>query len=162
MSPFSACARVLRRYAVFSGRASRGEFWWWWLAVSVVWSALVVVPSLAAGTLGPVDLRLGPFGGLPLGALPVLSATGDGVVDERGWASAVTSVWLVLTVIPTVAVASRRLHDAGFSGAWLLLVLLSPGAVVVMVMLAWRSRESGARFDRPGPELTRQAVDAGH
>jgi uncharacterized membrane protein YhaH (DUF805 family) len=150
MSPLSACSRVLRRYAVFSGRASRAEFWWWWLAISVVWTALVVVPALAAGTIGPLDLRLGPFGGVTLGQLPVFSATGDGVADDPGWSAVVATAWLVLTVIPTVAVASRRLHDGGFPSAWLLLVLLVPGPIVLMVMLAWRSRESGGRFDRLG------------
>ncbi len=39
---------VLNKYAVFSGRARRSEFWWWVLAVEVISIALqVAVPNVA-------------------------------------------------------------------------------------------------------------------
>jgi uncharacterized membrane protein YhaH (DUF805 family) len=40
MSFGAAIQTVLRRYAEFSGRASRSEFWWWALFNALVTSAL--------------------------------------------------------------------------------------------------------------------------
>jgi uncharacterized membrane protein YhaH (DUF805 family) len=70
------------------------------------------------------------------------------------------SAWAWATVIPMLALASRRLNDAGLSGAWLLLLLWPPGAIVVMVMLALGSRESGVRLEPIAAPLPRRMFDA--
>ena len=47
-----AVRRVWSKYAVFSGRASRPEFWWWWLftalvlLVTQVLDAFIIMPLL--------------------------------------------------------------------------------------------------------------------
>ena len=52
---FSTC---MRKYATFSGRASRSEFWWFWLFTSMVsWGSSIV----AAGVL-PIDNPIVLFG----------------------------------------------------------------------------------------------------
>jgi uncharacterized membrane protein YhaH (DUF805 family) len=43
MSPGEAIRSVLHKYAVFSGRASRSEYWWWVLAYFVAYIAVVIV-----------------------------------------------------------------------------------------------------------------------
>jgi hypothetical protein len=49
-----AVARFFRKYATFSGRASRSEYWWWQLATTLVYLLLgivTVVIGLATGEL---------------------------------------------------------------------------------------------------------------
>lgn len=38
--------RVLSKYAVFSGRATRSEFWWFWLAHVIVLFALAILTAV--------------------------------------------------------------------------------------------------------------------
>jgi len=45
-------------------------------------------------------------------------------------------LWALALIVPSLAVAFRRLHDAGFS-AWLLLLLIVPfGGIAVLVLCA--------------------------
>jgi uncharacterized membrane protein YhaH (DUF805 family) len=96
-----------KQYSVFRGRATRSEYWWW-----VVFGILVNLVLLAASRLllaaQPIDS----------GAFIVL------------WVQIIVGLALLL---PNVAVAVRRLHDIGFSGAWLL--LLVPGLIPVRIMI---------------------------
>lgn len=90
MSPIEWAVRPLTRYAKFSGRAPRAEYWWFYL--------LTFVLSFVTGI---IDSLLGLSGSF-----------GDG-----GAISAVVSVALI---IPSLAVTVRRLHDTNRSGWWLL------------------------------------------
>ena len=81
-----AVQSCLAKYATFSGRAARSEFWYWQL--------FLVVAGLVALIF---DLGTGLRGNL-IG----------------------TTFWLV-TLVPSIAVAARRLHDVGRSGWWLFL-----------------------------------------
>lgn len=57
--------------------------------------------------------------------------------------------WLV-TLCPTVAVAVRRLHDAGRSGWWLALYLApTVGALVLLVLWALPSQHAANRWGPP-------------
>ena len=48
--PLMAVQEAVKKYAVFSGRATRAEFWWWALTIYVGNLALgIVVPFLPAG-----------------------------------------------------------------------------------------------------------------
>ncbi|MBA4216899.1 MAG: DUF805 domain-containing protein [Proteobacteria bacterium] len=88
------------KYADFSGRASRSEYWWFFL-----FSILV---SLVAGAIGYV---------------------------------ASTIVFLGL-LLPSLAAATRRLHDTGKSGWWQLVGLIPVvGFIVLVVLLAMESRQ---------------------
>lgn len=87
MTLFQSVATCYRKYADFSGRASRSEFWWYMLfyniivgipiamvsdALDSIWSLANLIPSLAvsARRLHDVD-RSGWWQILPLAALPV-------------------------------------------------------------------------------------------
>ena len=86
-----AVGSVLGNYANFSGRARRSEFWWWWLAVVLVGGVFAAVAAL--------------FGSGILGDLTRIG------------------YWLfgLATIVPTLAVSVRRLHDIGRSGWWILI-----------------------------------------
>lgn len=86
----------LTKYAVFTGRAPRSEYWWF------------LVGQLVAGFI--VGFIAG-FLGLVLGVGHSLS----------NLASIVLTIGLFL---PALGVAIRRLHDIGKSGWWYLLVFI--------------------------------------
>jgi len=102
---------------VFSGRASRSEYWWWALIAFGISSLLQLVGSLVFGGgffLDPTDTSLD----IRTVLLPVVPSL----------------VWSLATLVPSIAVTVRRLHDTNRSGWWYLLVL---PAVVALVPLLW-------------------------
>lgn len=57
--------------------------------------------------------------------------------------------WYLATLIPTLAITWRRLHDTGRSGGfYFLLGIPFVGGLIVLVLLALSPEPSGARFDR--------------
>ena len=93
LSPIDWAKRPLQKYADFTGRAPRAEYWWYVLAVVVVSVIAYVIDDLL-GLKGTI----GPYG--------VLSAL----------------LGLAL-LCPGLAVATRRLHDTNRSAWWLLLLV---------------------------------------
>ena len=106
MTLWGAVKRAIRRCFVFSGRATRPEFWWW---------ALVVVGAmLTVFALGLLEPLIHGYSVRPIGWAMAWSFLLSSVIVE------------LVTSLPTLAVAVRRLHDTGRSGWWALLWLLAP------------------------------------
>ncbi|MGX5681504.1 DUF805 domain-containing protein [Schumannella luteola] len=128
-----AVKRFFSKYAVFSGRASRSEFWW-------VWLFLLLLSLVLAGIAGTV-----------IGLTGTPTASGDGVQITAPGIVALVVVGLILLafIIPEIALTVRRLHDANFSG-WLYLLHLIPylGALIVFILTLLPTNPQGARFDR--------------
>lgn len=96
----------LKRYAEFTGRSRRTEFWMFALLniiVSVILAVLVLVVGGGA-SLGGMDSD-DPFAAY--GAL-------------FGGVGLLFVVWGLAILIPSIAVAVRRLHDRDMSGWWYL------------------------------------------
>ena len=133
--PVEAVKRFFTKYADFSGRASRSEYWWAVLATSVVYIVLSIVSFVAAlpGMTYDVDGTSNPGPGF----LPV---------------SLVIAAFFFGTIVPTLALGARRLHDVDLSG-WLLLINLFPylGGIALTVLAILGPKPGGARFDRPRP-----------
>lgn len=128
-----AITRFFRKYATFSGRASRSEYWWWQLATTLVY--LVVAGSTAAlGVVsGELDARGEVFYLGPAFAVGI----------------ALLAVWTLATLVPQLALAVRRLHDTNLSGWFVLLRLIpSVGDIVLLVLTIQPSNPAGARYDR--------------
>ncbi len=95
MTPIDWAKRpIVEKYANFTGRAPRAEYWWYALALIIVGVVLSIVESIT----GLKGMVFGIYG--PLTAL----------------------LWLA-TIVPGVAVGVRRLHDSNRSGWWMLLVV---------------------------------------
>ena len=123
-----AIARFFKKYATFSGRASRSEYWWWALFTFTGYLVL----GLLAFALGTATSRDG--GRTPgLLALPLII---------------LFAVFLFGILIPTLAVTVRRLHDAGYSGLLALLFLLPYlGGLIIMIFALLPSSPAGAKYD---------------
>ena len=104
-----------RRYADFSGRATRPAFWWWILFTALVSAALSALP------VGPT----------------VWTAVAQHSVYTG---SSLASVWSIAVLLPTLAVTVRRLRDAGHGWGHLFWILLPiAGLIVLIVLCAERS-----------------------
>ncbi|MET4144312.1 DUF805 domain-containing protein [Arthrobacter sp. UYCo732] len=123
-----AVKRFFKKYTAFSGRASRSEYWWWTLVSGIIGIVLNII--IGAGTSGSS------------------SAPSYGPIAIFGIVLAL--VWVLATIVPSLAVSVRRLHDGNFSG-WLLLLHLVPflGSIAVLVMMILPSNPAGQRFDQP-------------
>jgi uncharacterized membrane protein YhaH (DUF805 family) len=123
-APFPAAVkRFFTKYATFSGRASRSEFWWWAL---VSFAVSIVLNIISAG-----------------------ATTADGV-PTLGVGSILALIWGLATIVPSLALLVRRLHDGGFSGLLALLLLVPfAGAVAVLVLTILPSKPEGQKYDQP-------------
>ncbi|GAB3282513.1 hypothetical protein GCM10027449_24580 [Sinomonas notoginsengisoli] len=115
--PLEAVKRVFKKYAVFTGRASRSEYWWWFLA-----------SALASGVLNSIGTSVvngQQTGTSALGGLWFLATVVPGLaVAARRLHDVNLSAWLLLlAVIPVL------------------------GWIALIVMLAHRENPMGQRFD---------------
>ena len=122
---------ALKKYAVFSGRARRKEYWLFMLFYFIA----MVVAALFDDLVG-VDLSLS-F------AEPVLFFFFGMATD--GWGVFSWIVFLGL-LIPEIAVSVRRLHDINFRGWWLLVYLTVIGALVIFIFACIRGTDGENRF----------------
>lgn len=121
---------VLSNYATFTGRARRAEYWWW-----------VLFLILANAALGILDAAF--FGRMMMG------------MQGNGPLSAVFSL---LTLLPGIAVAVRRLHDIDRSGWWMLLVFVP--LIGWIVLLVWACTLGTAGPNRFGTDPVLQPQSA--
>lgn len=116
--------RVLRRYAVFTGRAGRPEFWWFALVHSLISVALALL-DYALHSYDPAR-GVGLFGG----------------------------AYALVSLLPAAGVAVRRLHDGNRRGWWLLLILLPLLGPLVLLFFALGAGDPGDnRFGPPAQGL---------
>ncbi len=121
-----AIATCLKKYADFTGRAARPEFWWFYLfALIVNWVLMLTWYSSLSD----------PFNkGLPPGLI----------------LSAVVGLALFL---PILAAAVRRLHDTAKSGASLFIGLIP--IVGSIVLIIWLATEGTAGLNQYGEKPPR-------
>ncbi|MGH2666228.1 DUF805 domain-containing protein [Flavobacterium sp.] len=103
---------VLENYANFNGRARRSEYWYYTLANFI----LAIIAMILDGVLG---LGFGKFGYGPIYGLLFLA-----------------------TIIPSIAVAVRRLHDVNKSG-WFILLAFVPLANIWLLILLFTEGTKG-------------------
>ena len=88
ITPIAAVKSGFRQYFRFGGRATRPEFWWWMLFIVIASIVLGIIDGFIAGAAGIEDFEL------------------------------LSTLFGLATLLPSLAVTSRRLHDIGKSGWW--------------------------------------------
>ena len=115
LSAMTAYVQAMRKYADFDGRAKRSEYWWFAIIHTIINTVLNL--SISYTLVAMSSPRFIDF--FALIAIPV--------------------VYGLATIVPTVAVNIRRLHDTGRSGLWLLLIFAPFGIFALIVFMLIRS-----------------------
>ncbi len=103
-----------KRYAQFTGRASRSEFWYF-----ILFSMIISI------VLGILDGVLGTTHSYGMETLAVASTNTElasaSMTQTIGY---MQTLYGLFVLIPSIAVSMRRLHDIGKSGWWLLIGII--------------------------------------
>lgn len=123
-----------KRYFDFKGRSRRKEYWMYTLFIilaSIVLSIVDSILGLGGSATGDADLS-----GTSAGASGALSG------------GLLANIFSLATVIPSIAVGVRRLHDVDRSGWWILLPLgpIFLGAILMGASLVSAMSGGGAGF----------------
>ena len=98
---------VLKKYAVFDGRASRKEYWDFALFNSIILPLLFFLDFMT------------------------------GTYDSEDGIGLLSSIYSAFILIPSIAVTVRRLHDVNLNGSWSLIFFIPViGFIVLLVFLA--------------------------
>jgi uncharacterized membrane protein YhaH (DUF805 family) len=109
-----------KRYADFNGRARRKEYWMFYLFYMIT----LIILSFIDGFLGAYSTESG------MGLL--------------------SGIFLLVSIVPYIALTTRRLHDTNRSGWWQLIILIPIiGPIVLLVFLVLKATEGENRF---GPD----------
>jgi len=145
MSPIQWALRPLKKYAVFSGRASRAEFWWFFLFLMVIWFVMYFVMLSSLMSVGMSQ-----------------TAPSAGVAGAFGIFGIVVLLFWLGLLIPTIAVQTRRLHDTNRSGWWLGGFYLLYGVYIAMILGSMGSMMSSAMTGaQPDPSQVPMAMFGG-
>lgn len=120
-----------RRYARFDGHSTRPQFWWAFLYLAAAGSLL----TLLFGLLGADTAAL---------SIPLFTVSGQRSDNPAGSITATyhltATLFWAAHLIPQLALITRRVHDAGFSRAWVLLgVIPLIGPLTLLILAASRS-----------------------
>lgn len=100
---------VFSKYADFSGRATRSEYWYFYLFNFLVGMVYYI-------------------------ALFAMLGSGSRDSSAAGYLSVMIIIYALVMTIPSLAVTVRRLHDTGHSGWWIFLNLIPViGSIVLFI-----------------------------
>jgi len=114
--------KAFKQYATFSGRARRSEYWYFMLFYIIGY----LLMSFLDGMLGSFSVKsgIGLLGG----------------------------VFLLVHILPSLAVTVRRLHDIGRTGWWYFIIIIPLiGPLVLLVFSVLDSKEDNQYG--PNPKL---------
>mgnify|MGYP006160345731 FL=1 len=117
MSFFDAIKSYFKNYATFKGRARRSEFWFTVLFTFLVSAALSIIFS------GPTEMMW------------------DMAVEQS---SAAENLWSLATLVPSLAVTWRRLHDVGRSGKYFFFILIPIAGIIMLLIELTKDSQAGA------------------
>jgi uncharacterized membrane protein YhaH (DUF805 family) len=148
--PIQAVSRFFRKYATFSGRASRSEFWWVYL-LNLTVGLILCLPYLRyLWTDLQYSVATSPYASW--------EPTSPDALSLAGFSMRALTLWQMAVLIPSLALFWRRMHDAGKSGLVYLLLLIPGvnliGTIVVFVFLLMGPNPEGVRYDRHVPGRT--------
>jgi uncharacterized membrane protein YhaH (DUF805 family) len=105
------------KYATFAGRARRQEYWYYVLFYVLAIVALAIIDGIT------------------------------GTFSEEAGIGLLSGLFVLATIVPTIAVTVRRLHDTDRSGWWVLLEFVPIiGGLVLLVFTLLDSQPGANRF----------------
>ena len=113
---------VLKKYATFSGRAQRAEYWYF-----LLFSTLIVI------------------------ALSVIEGMTGSYNEDTGW-GLLSGLYSLAVLLPSIAVGARRLHDTSRTGWWLLIGLIPVIGTIVLIVFFVLDSTPGDNAYGPNPK----------
>lgn len=113
---------ALKKYATFSGRAQRAEYWYFFLFYILIFVGLSVIDGI-----------MGSF-------------------SDEGGIGLLGGILALALLIPSIAVGVRRLHDTGRSGWWLLISLIPLVGAIVLLVFAVQDSSADENSYGPNPK----------
>jgi len=104
---------VLKKYAVFNGRARRKEYWYFNLFNILISIVLAVIDGVA------------------------------GTFSAEAGMGLLSGIYALAVLIPIMAVSVRRFHDTDRSGWWLLIALIPLIGVIVLLVFTVQDGKPG-------------------
>lgn len=118
---------VWKKFAEFSGRARRKEYW-----LFVLFNIVVTI------VLTLIDRALG-------------------LLNQDSGLGVLSGIYSLAALIPSLAVTVRRLHDTGRSGWWILIGLVPCIGGLAILILAVLDSEAGDNAYGPNPKVLASA-----
>jgi uncharacterized membrane protein YhaH (DUF805 family) len=112
----------LKQYVVFSGRARRKEYWFYQLFNCLFVGALLVVDSMTGTMRGKSGLGM------------------------------LSGLFVLATLLPSLAVLIRRLHDTNRSGWWCLVGAIPLVGPIIILAFTCMDSEPSANEYGPNPK----------
>ena len=112
----------LKQYAVFSGRARRKEYWFYQLFNTLFVGALLGVDAMTGTMRGKAGLGL------------------------------LSGLFVLATLLPSLAVLVRRLHDTNRSGWWFLIGLIPLVGPIILLVFTCTDSQTTANQYGPNPK----------
>lgn len=123
MGPIAAIESVIFRYFNITSRATRAEYWWW-----ALFQSLALLGCVWADVTKIANTDSPSFNPLEYSSF----------------------LLVLLTLIPNVTVAIRRLHDSGHSGLWYLIVFVPfVGGLWFLVLMVLPSERDDNIYGSP-------------
>lgn len=127
-----------KNYAVFNGRANRGEYWWTYLALVIV------------GIIIQIPMQIGN----------AMMATSGEVNALYVLGTILLLIFALAIIVPQIALTVRRFHDTNRSGFFYFISFIPfVGGIIMIILLAGQSNPAGARYDEPGKKLPATAAE---
>ena len=122
--------QALKKYADFSGRARRREYWFYILFYVIILVVLTICDTFIGTTM---------------------QGSGLGIL---------TGIYLLAVLIPTLAVTVRRLHDTGRSGWWIFIQLVPIVGVFILLYFLVSDSNPATNAYGPSPKAGEVPVAA--
>ena len=113
---------VLRKYAVFGGRAKRKEYWMFILFNTIFFAILLFIDTML------------------------------GTLSAQGGIGLLSGLYLLAVLLPTAAVTVRRLHDTDRSGWWILVDLIPFVGPIILLVFLLQDGTPGYNEHGPNPK----------
>lgn len=123
MSFGAAIVSFFSKFATFSGRARRSEFWF-----AVLFTTLV---SIVLAVIFPGETQV----------------INDIAIQQSSLAS---NLWQLVILVPSLALSWRRLHDVGRKGTYNLFILIPiVGLIMLLIQFVKDSQPGANEFGEP-------------
>ena len=115
---------ALKKYAAFSGRARRKEFWTFLLLNGIIAVALILIEERFTG------------------------------IDPASDLSVLAFLFSLAVLLPSLAVGVRRLHDTGRVGSWLFIAYVPIIGTIVLLAFLLEDGHAGDNQYGPNPKVS--------